>query len=93
MKNKAFDQYCNIQDAIEDLDKNQICDRDVVEGKYIEVHTKFKTAIPGRSQTSISSIDDVNNNCHNALISTASTQVNFIQIQIFRKVRRLKFIY
>ncbi|KAG5880811.1 hypothetical protein JTB14_027978 [Gonioctena quinquepunctata] len=42
---KAFNDYCRIQDCIEDEDESQIVDREVVEERYVAVHSKLRTLI------------------------------------------------
>ncbi|KAG5877522.1 hypothetical protein JTB14_020545 [Gonioctena quinquepunctata] len=42
---KAFNDYCRIQDCIEDEDESQIVDREVVEERYVAVHSKLSTLI------------------------------------------------
>ncbi|KAG5864460.1 hypothetical protein JTB14_015331 [Gonioctena quinquepunctata] len=42
---KAFNDYCRIQDCIEDENESQIVDREVVEERYVAVHSKLRTLI------------------------------------------------
>ncbi|KAG5883952.1 hypothetical protein JTB14_031777 [Gonioctena quinquepunctata] len=42
---EAFNDYCRIQDCIEDEDESQIVDREVVEERYVAVHSKLRTLI------------------------------------------------
>ncbi|KAG5865498.1 hypothetical protein JTB14_035522 [Gonioctena quinquepunctata] len=42
---KASNDYCRVQDCIEDEDESQIVDGEVFEERYVALHSKIRTLI------------------------------------------------